>query len=194
MIVVSVGTIVTALFKLYKELYSQEEQILGLRMSANSALSNQSRILSAAAKRAGLWYSAAYLVTFFPISISFFWKPSPFWLQVMVAFSFHLIGFCNAFVYARPMCLVFRRRYPNQNWFWTFVHVVCRTEPSLEALESGESPPMGTTLTRASSTVLPRDPFTSNMTSALQDDETGNNTNHVDIEEYIRTEMAEQEE
>ena len=59
-----------------------------------------------------------------------------------------------------------------------------------------EEPPSmdTTTLTRASSTILPRDPFISNMTSALQDDETGNNTNHVDIEEYIRTEMAEQEE
>ena len=148
-VAVSVSAIVTAMYMLYKEVSRQEG---GLRGNHNFAQDHSfqrrsSSHLSASARNAGLFYSLAYLVTFLPLSVTFFWKPMPLWLHAILAISFHLIGFINALVYTRPMFILFRSRYPHLNWFSTCWHVMVRTVPS-SLTHTGTIPPVDAGQTR----------------------------------------------
>ena len=76
----------------------------------------------------GLWYSGAFLLTFFPQLLLLL--GIPFWAQLLfVSLPFNLIGFSNAVIYVRPRFLVFRREHPDLGVASSIWHTLARTRP-----------------------------------------------------------------
>jgi hypothetical protein len=89
---------------------------------------DRSRELSNTMKSQGLWYSGAFLFTFFPLMLRFIWHIDA--IHVLVSFTFHLIGFTNAVIYIRPRFLKFRRDYPAVGIGSSISHTITRTRPA----------------------------------------------------------------
>ena len=87
-----------------------------------------SRELSNAMRLQGLWYSGAFLFTFFPLMLYFIWNIDAFYLLVL--FTFNLLGFTNAVIYIRPRFLKFRRDYPDVCISSSIWHSIARTRPA----------------------------------------------------------------
>jgi hypothetical protein len=77
----------------------------------------------------GLWYSGAFLFTFFPLLLHFIWHIDA--IHVLVLLTFPLIGFTNAVIYIRPRFLKFRRDYPAVGIGSSMWHTIARTRPAI---------------------------------------------------------------
>lgn len=107
---------------------SQGRQSSVTSTSANRRLSNTMR-------RQGLWYSGAFLISFFPsVLIAFM---SPYWLYIVAAFTFNMIGFTNALVYIRPRFCTFRRENPQVCFFKCLWHTLLRTNAPVRSTNAG---------------------------------------------------------
>ena len=85
------------------------------------------RNLSTTMRRQGIWYSGAFLISFAPtVLIAVI---SPYWIYLVAAFTFNMIGFTNALVYIRPRFLSLRRENPHLSFVICLWYTVLRRNP-----------------------------------------------------------------
>ena len=123
--------IVICMVMMYKAVLGRERSGDRFRFrptSTTTSNSNPRRTLSNAMKSQGMWYSVAFLFTFFPLLISPFWNAYP--RKVLAAFTLNLIGFTNAVIYIRPRLLKFRRDHPNIGFCSSVWYTLIRSNPS----------------------------------------------------------------
>ena len=101
---------------------------IGRRHSFTDRILVPRRDLSNTMRSQGLWYSGAFLFTFFPIFLYFLWPVQPIYFFVLI--TFHLIGFTNAVIYVRPRFLKFRRDHRNIGATLSIWYTLTRKRPA----------------------------------------------------------------
>ena len=135
MFISSVGAcaIITCMVMLYTAALQRDRSGDQFRVSRPG--SNQRRSLSNTMGSQGIWYSGAYLFSFSPLSLFYFWDP--YFIHVLVNLSIYSIGFTNAVIYIRPRFLKFRRDYPNAGIASSLWHTLARSpRPALRDMTS----------------------------------------------------------
>jgi hypothetical protein len=129
MIFIAACTIIVCMVKMYRATLHRERSGDQFRFSP-AANDNQSRDLSNTMRSQGLWYSGAFLFTFFPQFLLLMGITR--WAELLfVSLPFNLIGFNNSVIYVRPRFLKFRRLYPNIGVVSSVWHTLARTRPAL---------------------------------------------------------------
>ena len=93
-----------------------------------SSIRHRRDLLSRTMRSQGLWYSGAFLFTFFPTAFCFLWQKES--LQPFVLITLHLIGFTNAVIYIRPRFIKFRRHYQNVGVASSIWYTLVRKRPA----------------------------------------------------------------
>ena len=118
--------IITCMAKMYTTVLQQERSGDRFRFSTQGT-NNQRRDLSNAMRSQGLWYSGAFLFSFSPSIVSYFWEP--YIVAVISALTLNSLGFTNAVIYARPRFYKFCRDYPHVGLLSSIWHTLVRTRP-----------------------------------------------------------------
>jgi cytochrome bd-type quinol oxidase subunit 2 len=119
--------IITCMAKMYTTVLNRERGGDQFRFSP-TASNIQRRTLSNAMRSQGLWYSGAFLFSFFPLIVSYFLES--YIVAVFSALALNSLGFTNALIYVRPRFLKFRRDYPNVGIVSSIWQTLFRTLPA----------------------------------------------------------------
>ena len=146
MIIIGACFIIVCMVKLYTAVIQRERSGDRFRFSRSSfiitspaeippsAITQRSssirhhRDLSRTMRSQGLWYSGAFLFTFFPVGLLSLWQIEILIYLALVAARF--IGFTNAVIYVRPKFLKFRRDHRNIGVVSSIWYTLTRKSPA----------------------------------------------------------------
>ena len=129
--VVGSSIILYCMAMMFRKVLQRERS--GDRFRFSIATRQPRRDLSNMMKNQGLWYSAAFFLTFLPNVINMLivkGKGEPlWWYQNLTVFCLHSIGFINMIIYVRPRYVKFRRDNPNVGILSSVWHTLARSRP-----------------------------------------------------------------
>lgn len=95
-------------------------------------VANPRRALSSTMRSQGLWYSGAFLFTFSPLAVNYYWDDYIWdqYIMKLLVLSVNSLGFTNAVIYIRPRFVKFRRENPNVGLASSIRHTLVRSRPA----------------------------------------------------------------
>jgi hypothetical protein len=111
LILIETCVIIFFMIKMYTAVLQRERSGDQFRFRIASRPDSRGRTLSNTMRSQGLWYSGAFLFTFFPVMLFSLWKN--YYSHMIYSLTFQLIGFTNAVIYVRPRFIKFRRDFPS---------------------------------------------------------------------------------
>lgn len=138
LVYISACVIIMSMVMMYRAILDRERSNDQYRFSTTSTtvnvVSNNNRPflrrnLSNTMRSQGLWYSGAFLVSFFPISVYYTFFFDPYWLLIIVSLTANMVGFFNAVIYVRPRFVKFRRDNSHIGFISSVWYTLLRTSP-----------------------------------------------------------------